>query len=72
MRANRNPVYLITLTFYDDLTGRQNTRRTVRDTEEAARASARNLLQYYEELPRVSGVELIIQEMAPAGKTILY
>lgn len=63
-------MYLITLTFRDDLTGRENTRRTVRNTEEAARANARNLQTYYGNLRHVSNVRATIQQIETTGEAV--
>lgn len=63
-------MYLITLTFRDDLTGRDNTRRNVRNTDEAARASARNLKAYYGNLRHVSNVRATIQQIETTGEAV--
>ncbi len=63
-------MYLITLTFRDDLTGRENTRRTVRNTEEAARASARNLKSNHRDLRHVSNIRVTIQQIETTGEAV--
>lgn len=63
-------MYLVKLTFRDDLTGRENTRRTIRDTKNAATESAHNLKIHYGELRHVSNVRATIQQIEATGEAV--
>lgn len=63
-------MYLVTLTFRDDLTGRENTRRNIRNTKNAAIENARNLKIYYGDLRHVSNIRVTIQQIETTGEAV--
>lgn len=63
-------MYLITLTFRDDLTGRDNTRRNIRNNKYAAIKTAHNLKAYYGDLRHVSNVRATIQQIETTGEAV--